>query len=161
MDNVVSYAEHLNNSDHDGKRLISEINRDGGHDGDIAYVVRMMLENGVDPNYRTGGEFTPLHFAAMRGKPKTLKVLLEFGADPNINSATLNLSPLWMAVAYANSLEHKECAKILINLGVDMLNGFDSIDELSRFFFHDLSWMEGKNAKSIDRIHKTKKLFKR
>jgi hypothetical protein len=51
-------------------------------------VVRLLINNGADPNLRDfGSEFphqTPLSTAAMHGQLDVCRVLLEAGADPNI-----------------------------------------------------------------------------
>ncbi|PKK46146.1 hypothetical protein CI102_8362, partial [Trichoderma harzianum] len=53
----------------------------GGHKG----VVKLLLENGIDPNFKRehGSEGTPLLSATRGGHEETVKLLLEYGADPN------------------------------------------------------------------------------
>jgi uncharacterized protein len=59
-------------------------------------IMKLLLENGADPNARQQGGFTPLHSAAQNGDVEMLKLLLKFGADPGIRSEENN-TPLEMA----------------------------------------------------------------
>jgi ankyrin repeat protein len=51
-------------------------------------VVRLLLQNGADPNLRDHGSDnpheTPLATAAMHGRLEVCRILLEAGADPNV-----------------------------------------------------------------------------
>jgi len=53
---------------------------------------------------------TPLHFAALYGRPKIIKLLLENGADPNIENFW-RLKP----VGYAIRNDYQECIKAFVN----------------------------------------------
>jgi uncharacterized protein len=60
-------------------------------------IVKLLLENGADPNARQQGGFTPLHSAAQNGDLESLELLLEHGADPQADSEG-HKTPLQMAV---------------------------------------------------------------
>ena len=45
-------------------------------------IVRLLLENGADPNFELDSHITPLHMAAAFGQTAIVKLLLENGADP-------------------------------------------------------------------------------
>ena len=42
----------------------------------------VLLKAGADPNARTANNWTPLHGVAKWGRPETIRVLLDSGADP-------------------------------------------------------------------------------
>jgi ankyrin repeat protein len=50
----------------------------GGHTG----IVRLLLENGANPDARQEGGFTPLHAAAQSGSDELYDLLVSAGADP-------------------------------------------------------------------------------
>ena len=49
---------------------------------DIDSVERMLLE-GIDPDFETDLEYTPLYYAIKYSSPRVMRLLLEYGADPN------------------------------------------------------------------------------
>ena len=51
-----------------------------------AKIVRMLLENGANPNVREQGGYTPLHAAAQNGDEEMIRALIFGGADLNIKS---------------------------------------------------------------------------
>ena len=44
--------------------------------------VKLLLDNNADIDMRCGVGYTALHSAAMHGRPRSARVLLERGADP-------------------------------------------------------------------------------
>ena len=96
------------------------------------YILRLLLENGANPNdvYQTNkeenisfvilglqnkdlidaisGGLTPLMFAAVLGHEETVKVLLEYGADPKISAQGRENS--YTAESLASSAGHMEIA---------------------------------------------------
>lgn len=44
----------------------------------------MKLESGASPNETYSSGWTPLTFAAFTNRPEIIKLLLEYGADPNM-----------------------------------------------------------------------------
>ncbi len=54
------------------------------HSGEI---VRLLLENGADPNVPQEGGWVPLHEAAQIGDKEMVKALVQHGADPKMRSA--------------------------------------------------------------------------
>jgi len=95
-----------------------------------AEVVELLLQNGADANaagmftpmpHAMGGSSTsaidtPLHLAAERGQPETVKLLLQFKADPNILDAS-NRTPLSRAGVNTNVVQLLLEAKADPNLG--------------------------------------------
>ena len=52
-----------------------------------------LLKHGVDPTSRCQRRLTPLHYACQHEKPqKLVKLLMEYGADPNAHDAAGNIS---------------------------------------------------------------------
>jgi len=74
-------------------------------------IVRRLLEEGADPN--NGGECTPLETVCSENKFECAKLLLEFGANPNLNSP---LSSAWGRGYY-------ECTKLLLDSGAHVCYG--------------------------------------
>lgn len=85
-------------------------------------MLRWLLERGVCPDSRMGeGGNTPLMHAAAQGDVVVLKLLLEFGADPNaLNEESEN--PLGFAVTW----EQPEAIKLLVAAGADVNSTVDS-----------------------------------
>ncbi len=85
-------------------------------------MLRWLLERGVSPNCRTGNNGnTVLMSAAAEGEVAAMKLLLEFGANPNLlNEQSENA--LGFAVAY----HHIPAIELLVNAGVDINNTEDS-----------------------------------
>lgn len=75
------------------------------------------LENGQDINVPTGDrhKFSPLHFAAMRGKSKAAKHLIERGADLNCGDAA-GSTPLMIAINFKKD----DIAYMLLEAGADV-----------------------------------------
>jgi uncharacterized protein len=47
-------------------------------------IVRILLENGANPNSIQASGYTPLHAATMNGQTEVVSLLLDHGADPNL-----------------------------------------------------------------------------
>ena len=47
-------------------------------------IVKLLLEHGAKPNAKDNDGWTPLHYAAYRGRVDVVKILLEHGANPRI-----------------------------------------------------------------------------
>ena len=87
-------------------------------DGNITEVERL-LALGQDVMERSPAGETPLHTAAISGKPAIVKMLLDAGADPNartMGKEYLKMTPAhWMV--FGNK---REALKILIDAGADV-----------------------------------------
>jgi len=66
--------------------------------GDLAEVERLVVDCDVDPNVRNNDGLTPLHYAAWKGHHKVVELLLEHGADPNMQENKYGYTPLHDAV---------------------------------------------------------------
>ena len=90
----------------------------------IAWRVRTLLLRGVDPNsksyvpdYHFGikRQMTPICWAAYKGKPEVMKILLEAGANPDAADGNQNFPLHWAATRGFKSI-----AKLLIDSGADL-----------------------------------------
>lgn len=77
-------------------------------------VVRLLLENGADPNFYCGELGHALGAAAERGDERVIRLLLDYGADANAE-ARLGQSALQVAALY----RHYRAVKILLDNGAD------------------------------------------
>ena len=50
-------------------------------------IAMLLLEKSANPNIRQEGDFVPLHSAAMNGQIEMVKVLLQYGADKDLQNA--------------------------------------------------------------------------
>ncbi len=76
-------------------------------------MLKWLLERGVSPDCRLGeGDNTPLMQAAADGDLLTMRLLLDFGADPN-STNSLGETPLGFAVIW----EQPEAVRMLANAG--------------------------------------------
>lgn len=66
-------------------------------------IVKILLENGVDPNYKEIENRTALHRAALYGFENVIKVLIAHKADVNVKDNN-GFNPLHMAVQNGNIL---------------------------------------------------------
>ncbi len=82
-------------------------------------VVRLLIDNGADPNLHDGGsEFpqqTPLATAAAQGHLDVCRVLLEAGANPNLptNPNDVGAPQSWTALDWALQGGHTAVAELL------------------------------------------------
>ena len=76
-------------------------------------VVRLLLENGVDPNWGRANKRTPLQYASHRLHGGMVKLLLEKGADPNTGPLLHN------ALYWACSSGQAQNVEYLLSAGAD------------------------------------------
>lgn len=65
-------------------------------------LVDLLLRNGSNPNLVLYNERTPLHESARWGELKVAKVLIKYGANPNIGGERTGWRPLQEAVKNGN-----------------------------------------------------------
>lgn len=53
---------------------------------DFIEIVKYLLENGADVNFKNQSSNTPLHWAALNGRVSIVEFLLEQKADPNVKN---------------------------------------------------------------------------
>ena len=126
----------------EGGRLLAEFAGNGATEG-----VRMFLELGVpvdalyegDPYFDIAKDSTALHVAAWKAWPKTVKLLIERGANVNAQDAK-GRTPLMLAVkacvdSYWTNRRSPESTEALLKAGasisgVEYPSGYDEVDEL-------------------------------
>ncbi|CAG0908503.1 unnamed protein product, partial [Cyprideis torosa] len=81
-------------------------------------LTRLLLERKARPNGTPG---LPLHMAAEHAKLSTVKILLEYGADPNAKQPPGDQTPLCMVVSkiLLNNSGKAEVVKLLLEFGAD------------------------------------------
>ena len=83
-------------------------------------MLRWLLSHGVHPDCKMSPtDGTPLMHAAAEGDVESIRLLLEYSADPNARNER-NESPLGYALSYG----HLEAAKLLVQRGADV-NGIE------------------------------------
>ena len=88
----------------------------GGHNGQND-VMKILLEEGADPNKGDKRGRTPLYVAAYRGNMGAVQMLLDAGADPNSGNSNGD-TPLSKAADVGN----KEMIKLLLERGASVAN---------------------------------------
>jgi ankyrin repeat protein len=66
--------------------------------------VQSLLRQGLDPNLRSQGDYTPLHLAVEKRFAPMVELLLEHGADPGAPGLNLSLTPLHLAADIYSAL---------------------------------------------------------
>jgi ankyrin repeat protein len=130
----------------EGGRLLAEFAGNNSVDG-----VRRLLELGVtvdalyegDPYFDIAKDSTALHVAAWKAWPKTVKLLIERGANVNAQDAK-GRTPLMLAVkacvdSYWTNRRSPESVEVLLKAGasisgVEFPSGYDEVDELLKSY---------------------------
>jgi len=128
-----------------GGRLLAEFA------GNNAEGIQLLLELGVpvnalydgDPYFGIPRDSTALHVAAWKAWPKTVKLLIERGANVNAQDAK-SRTPMMLAVkacvdSYWTSRRSPESVEALLKAGasvsgVDFPCGYDDVDELLKSY---------------------------
>ncbi len=130
----------------EGGRLLAEFSGTGNTDG-----VQLLLDRGVnvaalyegDPYFDIAKESTALHVAAWKAWPKTVKLLIERGANVNVQDAK-GRTPLMLAVkacvdSYWTNKRSPESVEALLKAGasisgVEFPCGYAEVDELLKSY---------------------------
>ena len=78
-------------------------------------LVKEILDVGVDKDFRSASGATALHMAVLQRNPALIKVLLDYGFDPNVKDTKDGYTPLHMAVGSNNA----EAIKLLLQYKAD------------------------------------------
>ncbi|MBI3929596.1 MAG: ankyrin repeat domain-containing protein [Armatimonadetes bacterium] len=80
-----------------------------------AEVVAFLVDSGADVRARNKGGFQPIHYSAnaLKQNVEIATILLEAGADPNVRSGTLQVTPLHCAAA----LNRAKLVRLLLSKG--------------------------------------------
>jgi len=76
-------------------------------------IIKQLVEKGADINAKDHESSTPLFFACMYGHVEAVRLLIELGANPNVEAAGLGRTP--MSLAETNG--HTEIVQILKDAG--------------------------------------------
>ncbi len=77
--------------------------------------VKLLLEKGTSPDVRDSAGYTALHYACRAGHTQIVKLLFEFNANPNMQTAAGKDCPIHRA-AYQG---HEDVTELLIKNGAD------------------------------------------
>jgi ankyrin repeat protein len=86
-------------------------------------IMQLLLANGADANRHGDLEVPPLSVAALYGRTRATRMLLDAGADVNLRGGLWRAAPLQYAVASADA--PAELVELLLRSGADV-NAFDS-----------------------------------
>lgn len=119
-------------------------------------VIELLISSGSDPNSKTVNGTTPALTAAadlVYGE-SILKLLIKAGANLNVPTNTGN-TPMKRALGYYN----KPFIIGLMRGGINIMDEFKNIDELSGYFFGDLSWIPEDLMEKLKRMQRGKSAF--
>jgi len=80
------------------------------------YLVRVMVEKGIDVNEESSNRIYPLLFAVRVCDPSIVTLLLDYGANINVHDSVSGRTPLMVAA----SREKHEIVRLLLSRGVDV-----------------------------------------
>jgi ankyrin repeat protein len=121
---LVEHKADVNSQDNEGQTpmylLLQNTTRDND---DILNLARLLLEHGTDINLRTTDEWTLLHGAAYWGGLENMRVLLDYGANPNAENKE-GETPLHLVSQSRLSYQERHggvgIVRLLLEHGVDL-----------------------------------------
>ena len=82
-------------------------------------MAKILVESGANANFQCGkginSEHTPLMYACIHGNLEFVKILLAYGADPNVQNSLGDV-----ALRYAHGDQRDKITKILLDFGADV-----------------------------------------
>lgn len=119
-------------------------------------LMKMLIDAGADPNKPAHNGLLPVHYASAKKKNSVaIRILADAGADLDRYKPAPMTALLLSVIA-----RHVENVKAFLNCGADPFTAFKSIGEIEDFFDGNLNWWKNRGER-VDRIVKTRKLFKR
>lgn len=189
MRSIKSYSQSLKESmileNLDASKRLSNIA--SNHAGYDRETVINLLKIGANPEYVDELGHSTFCYAAAKGNPEFVAILLDAGADINapaysgfcpIHYACIkssNSKIIKLLASKGANLEkksndgstalrlsvirgHATNAKAMLNLGVNPFTAFKDIDDIKRFFKNDLSWWKNINP-TAKRMLRSEDLF--
>ena len=86
LEKLIDLCDDINaiDTDDDGENLLEKVIFGYGYDNNINYIVKILLEKGINVNYQDWYGNTALDMAIYSRSDKLIKLLLENGANPNL-----------------------------------------------------------------------------
>jgi len=132
---LLKHGADVNATAYDEKTALHAMAKDGYRpdDQDGQDVIEVLLDHGANVNAKDDSGKTPLHVAAKIGRPKTIKLLIDLGADIGAICA-LDNTPVYEACnreidrLYSTTSvdDFFEAIEIFLNCGLDMKASFGS-----------------------------------
>ncbi len=91
---------------------------------DDTLLVKMLLFYGANPNQQDSLGYSALHICAQNNCVNSASILLENGANPNINSKTNGLTPLVSAIFFRNNKILDTLIKYKAKINLKILNKY-------------------------------------
>ena len=81
---LIDLCDNIIDTENDGVNLLEKVIFEYGYDDDINFIVKLLLEKGINENYQDWYGKTALDMAIYSRSEKLIELLLENGANPNL-----------------------------------------------------------------------------